>query len=190
MFKWFSLSSRPRAFEFRCAECGDLHRGSPSFSYAQPGFVFTVPEEERAARVRQTSDTCIVDDEFFFIRGVLELPIHGADEPFTWGVWASQSEESFRRYVDTFDADQSGDGSFGWLDVTMPGYAVPPGEGERVSLACNVQWRGAGERPLIEPQECDHPLYVDFTQGIPWDRAIALARLTMHGSGEAGQTEP
>jgi len=177
-FRLFERPRDPKVFEFRCGECGELHRGSPSFSYAEPPHSFAVPEAERATRIQLTSDTCVIDNDTFFIRGLLEIPIDGADEPFAWGIWVSQSRESFDRYVETFDQDQSGDGSFGWLTVTMPGYVDP--DAKPVDLACNVQWRGNRVRPRVVPQECDHPLYHDCANGISWDRAIDLAQHVMH----------
>jgi hypothetical protein len=51
------------------------------------------------------------------VRGLLEMAIAGATEPFLWGVWLTQSEDSFMRYLETFDYDQSGTSSFGWLPV-------------------------------------------------------------------------
>ncbi len=177
-FKLFERPRDPKVFEFRCGECSELHRGSPSFSYAKPPHYFAVPEAERAARIQLTTDTCVIDNDTFFIRGLLEIPIDGVDEPFAWGVWVSQSRESFERYVETFDKDQSGDGSFGWLSVTMPGYIDP--DAELADLACNVQWRGNGLRPLVVPQECNHLLYQDYTNGISWDRAIDMAQQVMH----------
>ena len=111
-----------KTFEFHCSACGQTHSGSPSFAYAYPPLFFSVPEHERQHRVRSSADTCIIDDEFFFVRTILEVPIIGAEEPFTWGVWVSQSRESFERYLSTYYQDQSGDRSFGWLTVTIPGY--------------------------------------------------------------------
>ncbi len=181
MSSWFSVSSKHKTFAYRCAECGAIHRGAPSFAVAEPQLCAAIPEDEREARVRLSSDLCVVDDETFFIRGVLELPIHGAAEPFTLGNWVSQSRESFERYVQTFDQDQSGDRSFGWLVVAMPGYTEREPDGKWPTLACDVHWRGVGDRPLIVPHECDHPLYHDCVDGIAWDRAVSLARLLMHG---------
>lgn len=181
-FRWFSLSGNQKVFEFRCACCGEIHRGSPSFGYEKPMLYFSLPEDQRAERIRLTSDTCVVDDDTFFIRGLIEIPIHDVEEPFSWGVWVSQSRESFDRYVETYDDDQSGNVSFGWLEVTMPGYS--DGELGWATLACDVHWQAEGDRPHIVPHACDHPLYRDVTEGISWDRAIELARLTMHPEGD------
>jgi hypothetical protein len=145
---------------------------------------WAIPEEDRAKRVKLTSDTCVIDDDTFFVRAVLELPIIGAKEPFTWGVWVSQSRESYTRYTATFQQDQTGEGSFGWLTVTMPGYAEQSVPLE--SLACDVRWGSGNLRPRIEPHPRDHPLYRDFADGITWERAVALAQLAMHGEEALG----
>lgn len=179
--KLFGLTSNPKSFQFRCSDCGEMHKGSPSFGYDTPFLYSTVPEEERADRAHLTSDICSIDDDTFFIRGVIEIPIHDVEDPLLWGVWVSQSQESFERYVASFDGDQSDDGSFGWLDVTMQGYDLTKDDEECETLGCDVSWQGFGARPLIVPQECDHILYRDCTNGISWDRAIELARLVMHG---------
>lgn len=62
----------------------------------------------------------------------------------------------------------------------MPGYDQTDEDEPLETLACNVIWQRKGKRPLIEPQECDRPLYKDFVEGISWDRAIELARLVIH----------
>lgn len=181
VFKWFALGNKPsKTFEFQCSDCGEIHRGSPSFGFDKPPYYFLIPESDRAERVKADADTCVVDDDAFFIRALLEIPIVDVEEPFAWGVWVSQSEESFKRYVETYDRDQSGDGSFGWLAVAIPGYVEGVDDGDWEELACDVNWRGDRHRPLISLHECDHRLYADFVNGISWDRAIELARRVMH----------
>lgn len=194
MRRLFGLGREPRTFEFKCVECGSIHRGSPSFSFGRPPLYHAVPEAEREARITFTRDTCLIapaaDDEdgqtHYFLRGVLEVPIIGAEEPFVWGVWVTQSEGSFMKYLETFDDDQSGISTFGWLSITWAPYnRTKPGE-DLENLACTVHWQRAGKRPLIELRECDHPLYVDQRDGISWDRAIEIARTVMHGEQPQG----
>ena len=180
-FSWFAVSDEPqKIFEFRCTCCDEIHRGSPSFAYTKPFSYFTVPEAERDERIEIDSDTCVIDGQEFYIRTILEIPIEGVEEPFTWGVWVSQSRASFERYIATYNDDQSGDSSFGWLTVTMPGYdRAGPGE-DLEHLACEVNWGPPGDRPVLVPHETDHPIFHDFTNGISWDRAIEHARQMMH----------
>jgi len=187
MARVFGTDENAKSFEFKCDCCGNIHRGSPSFAYQKPIFYFHVPEEEREDRIFLTSDLCVIDDETFLIRAILEISIDGVEEPFTWGVWVSQSEENFMRYQDTYDDDQSGTTTFGWLAATMPGYDELAEDGNLIHLKSSVIWQGPGDRPIVELQECDHPLYRDQRDGISWDRAVELAKLTMHGSdGQKG----
>lgn len=186
--RFWRHTKRADTFEFVCSYCGKTHSGAPSFSYDQPPQANSIPKEEWAERIKLNDDFCVIDQEDFFIRGLIEIPILGYDEPFLWGVWVSQSEESFWRYVDTFDQDQSGDGSFGWLSVTMPGYRrTGPGE-PLEAIPCDVEWQGKGDRPLVFPQEEDHPLAKDMAHGISVERAAELAVLTMHGATVPSET--
>lgn len=59
----------------------------------------------------------MIDDEFFFIRGCLELPVIGNDEPFIRGVWASLSKESVKRCHEIWDQEgrESESPFFGWF---------------------------------------------------------------------------
>lgn len=187
----FGLGRNPKTFEFECPDCGEIHSGSPSFAYAKPTYFFDVPESERDRRTKLSDDLCTISpasddadgETIYCIRVTLDVPIHGAPDPFCWGVWVTQSEESFQRYVDTFSGDQSGDGSFGWLAVTMPHYNLsPPGE-PFASLGCDVEWGAEGKRPKAIVQEAEHQLFVDQRDGISWKKAITLARAMMHPQG-------
>ena len=115
----------------------------------------------------------------YWIRATLDVPIHGADEPYCWGLWVSQSKESFERYAKTFDGDQSGDGSFGWCPVPMKYYRRS--DGSWPSLERDVEWFGGNERPKIVLRPSDDQLAIDQRDGISWDKAIEIARITMHG---------
>lgn len=61
---------------------------------------------------------------FAMVRGCLEIPVHGYEEPFSWGLWLSLSESSFREWVRTFYAQQRSDVRpfFGWLNTRLHGY--------------------------------------------------------------------
>ena len=82
-------------FRFECASCGTLHEGIPSFGWDFPAQYLAVPDGERARRVVLSDDACVIDDEWFFIRGCLEIPVHGYQEPLNYGVWLSLSRDSF-----------------------------------------------------------------------------------------------
>ena len=54
---------------------------------SEPGCFVT--DNESAASL--TSDDCVIDGTAFFVRGCIEIPVHGQADPFIWGVWVSLS---------------------------------------------------------------------------------------------------
>lgn len=189
MVRLLGIDARRRTFSFKCSLCDGLHEGPPSFAHKRPPYYFDVPEGERAARISITDDLCRIapseaagGDAIYCIRATLDIPIVGSEAPFCWGVWVTHSDAAYRRYEATFDADQTGDGSFGWLAVVMPHYRrTAPGE-YLEHLACDVAWGPRGQRPKVTVRACDHPLYADQVNGIEWETAVEIARLAMHGA--------
>jgi hypothetical protein len=127
-----------------------------------------------------SSDFCSITHEEgtdYFIRVVLEVPIHGVEEPFLWGVWVSLSEKSFTRYVETYDSPVEGDGFFGWVCNSISAY---PYAGTR---AADVVVQLGGQRPKVvlhrgDPE--DDSLVVDQVHGISVARAQQLAERALH----------
>ncbi|WAC73760.1 DUF2199 domain-containing protein [Roseateles sp. SL47] len=99
-------------FAFTCTCCGRLHEGSPSVAYSSPWHYSQLTDDEKTSLAKIDSDLCRIssgDQTDYFVRCVLEIPIHGVDDPFIWGVWSSLSEKSFRRYVETYNEPVNGD---------------------------------------------------------------------------------
>ena len=74
-------------FQFKCSSCGEIHKGMPSFGAQAPLSYYAVPEGQRDDRCSLGSDDCVIDGQHFFVRGCIEIPVHGEGEPFSWGVW-------------------------------------------------------------------------------------------------------
>ncbi|MCC6328201.1 MAG: DUF2199 domain-containing protein [Acidobacteria bacterium] len=153
---------------FKCYSCGKKHEGLPDIGAEYPDPYFDVPENERVNRVIVTSDLCSIDDEEFFIRGVIEIHVHGQDARFGLGVWVSLKKENFQCYVDNFDTDEIGP-FFGWLSNRLECYAD-----DTFSLKTMTHFRGGKTRPFIEVEPTDHPLAVDQREGISIERAWEL----------------
>lgn len=149
-------------FRFKCATCDEWHEGMPTFGAEAPLYYYSVPPEEREERCELSSDTCIVDGEFFFVRGCIEIPVADADEPFAWGVWVSIKRSNFFEYMDKFESpDRAALGPyFGWLSANFRVY--PDSE----NLKTNLHLREPGLRPLIELEPTNHPLAVEQRVGI------------------------
>jgi hypothetical protein len=124
-------------------------------------------------------DTCILDGESFFIRGVIEIPILGSSDRFGIGVWVSQKQENFRRYVENFNSDEIGP-FFGWLSNEITFY-----QPSTLTLKTMAHFRGGDLRPSIVVEPTEHPLAMDQHHGIRLDRAWQI----VHHYGFAGAAE-
>jgi hypothetical protein len=163
-------------FRFECATCGSVHEGIPSFGWEYPAQYLAIPEAERATRATLSDDACVIDDEWFFVRGCLEIPVHGYHEPLSFGVWLSLSRASFARYAQMFDevGRASGARFFGWLCTAIPGYP------DTQLLKTMVQVRAWPTRPYVELERTDHPLAIEQREGVsPW-RVQQLVERIMH----------
>jgi len=153
---------------FKCPDCGELHEGSPSVAYRAPYYWSEEYREKDPEKSKLDSDVCIIEEQYFFIRCVMRIPIIGEEEPFLWGVWVSQSKDNYRHYVETFHASPER-ATFGYLSNRLGGYE------DTLGLKTMAHWQSNGQRPWIELEPSDHALYQDWSQGISWDRAGALA---------------
>ncbi|MCB2409536.1 DUF2199 domain-containing protein [Hymenobacter lucidus] len=150
---------------YLCACCGQLHEGLPDVGFAKPDPYFTIPQAEREERIELTTDTCVINNEEFFIRGLIELPVHGQETTFGLGVWVSQKDENFETYRRNPDTADIGP-YFGWLCSDIPAF------GSTSSLKTMVHFQGNGLRPWIELEPTDHPpLAVAQRDGISLERA-------------------
>ncbi|MFT4792363.1 MAG: hypothetical protein ACJAVR_001722 [Paracoccaceae bacterium] len=180
-------------FEFTCSDCFEVHKGAPSFAFAQPAEAHILPPADHAERVELSGELCIIrpDDEnpfgeaMYFIRADLAIPIYGEQRPFTWGVWAEVAEDDFYEHVDASGEDRRGAACRGMLAVTLPDYDEREDDEDVAQLPCTLQW-GAGARPKITLDDGDHPLATDQRDGIAQERAAMLATIMLHGRAEDG----
>jgi len=165
-------------FHFHCASCGQTHEGMPTFGSAAPLAYYAVPENERSRRCQLGTDGCVIDNDFFFVRGCVEIQVHGQPEPFVWGLWVSLSKQNF---IEWYGAENQAKRShlgpyFGWLDAALKVYP------EAMNLKTRVHLRDNGIRPYIELEPTDHPLAVEQREGISVQRVAAIYGAMVHDS--------
>lgn len=164
------------SLSFTCSCCGEAYRGLPSFGCIAPDYYRGETAAGRGEACSLTEDLCTVGGQYFFVRGVLEVPILGTDTCFGWGVWSSLSEANFKRYVALFDAEEVAEEApyFGWLSNRLPEYP------STLNLKLDVHLQNGGLRPLFELHPQDHPLAEEQRTGISRERAVALAERLLH----------
>jgi len=109
-------------YEWRCHCCGQVFDTLPmSYGTRAPDYWQDIPESQYDRRNFLTSDACVIDGRDRFIRGCIELPVHGQDDSFVWGVWVSLSEKSFARVHELRDEPVRSDEPpmFGWLSTNL-----------------------------------------------------------------------
>ncbi len=93
---------------WKCGTCEEWHVGPClDFGYHAPYYWRKEYEDDNRragllptgsknpAKTFLNEDYCVINDEDFFVRGLIRLPIIGTAEDFCWGVWGSLSSENF-----------------------------------------------------------------------------------------------
>lgn len=163
---------------YKCRCCGEYHHDLPlRYGSQAPVYYFAISEEERSERCLLSPDQCIIDKQYFFIVGNLEIPVIGSNEKFSWDVWVSLSQVNFERVSELWEqlGRESEPPYFGWLSTRLPGYP------NTVNLKTLVHTRQVDLRPYIELEASDHPLAIEQWEGITWDRVQEIAESVLHG---------
>jgi hypothetical protein len=117
----------------------------------------------------------MVEARDHFIRCTLEIPIHNFDDTFMWGVWLRIAYEDFIDYWEHFEENDREGHYTGWLGNRLPVYP------DTLGLAGSANLQPHGRRPVIALDPSDHPLSIDYHNGISWEKAVEIAGIAMHG---------
>lgn len=169
------------ALTFHCTGCGEEHDLADLSLYADaPAQWRALSGAERADSVLG-DETCLIRTKeegiSHFMRAVLEVPIAGKEATFSWGVWVSLSEKSFKEVMAHWEDPARADLGpyFGWLCTEVPGYP------KTMFLKTSVRQREVGVRPLVILEPTEHPLAVHQRQGIPQEELQRIVTEELHG---------
>ncbi|MFD3869359.1 DUF2199 domain-containing protein [Streptomyces sp. NPDC058623] len=128
-----------------------------------------------------SSEQCVINAQHYFVKGMIEIPVIGSAEVFSWGVWVSLSPENFSRTADLWNTPgrESESPYFGWLTTDLRLYPRTT-----LNLKTRVHTRPVGERPSVELELTDHPLAVEQRTGITLDRVREIAAAFLHPTGD------
>ncbi|MFL5242350.1 MAG: DUF2199 domain-containing protein [Gemmataceae bacterium] len=164
---------------FTCRSCGKHHKQTPmDFGFERPSYYYSIPKSQRKKRCSLTSDLCVVDNEYFFIRGCLEIPVWGLPKPFVWGVWTSLSQANYKRTLAVWNKSTrvKEPPYFGWLSSLLPPDLYP----DTLQLKTMVHTRKLKERPLVILESTDHPLAVEQREGMTLKRLKTVVGAILH----------
>ena len=169
-----SAAARPQG-PWTCARCGEEHDGLVHLAaFAPDPWTGDEAYEDNAdLRLRGdflSEDFCVMDGKYFFVRGVLEIPVQGVADTFGFGCWSTLSRGNFDRYLCGFDdGDYPDMGPWGgWLSNRVSDYVGTEPE------ALWVYPQLDRIRPRFRIQNPSHPLAIDQAKGITPERALEL----------------
>lgn len=173
---------------WKCGSCDEWHTGpaldfgfdepyswEESYEKASRWSVLPSGTIEKPSRSFLDEDYCAINDEYFFVRGLIHLPIIGTTETLCWGVWGSLSSPNFENLL-RLEHDPSRaklPPMFSWLNTRIADYP------DTLNLKMYVHIQEANLRPRFELQPSDHQLAQEYHHGITPERVkeIMLRRL-------------
>lgn len=166
---------------FLCGTCGQTHEGVPlSFAAELPDMYANMSESDRGTRALISSDQCIVDETWFFIRGCLEIPVLDSNEVFIWGLWASVKEEVFNEISESWEEEGRETRRGPFKARLANSLSVYP---ETLNLKLRIVIQPLGTRPLFILEEEDHALAKSQQHGISRLEATELSATLLHIQG-------
>ena|SRR5215813_5074903 len=158
---------------WKCSSCEEWHKG-PCLDFGFSSPLYWSAEDESAfenappaddAEFPSTfldEDYCAINNEYFFVRGNIELPIIGTAKTFNWGVWGSLSRDNFAICLRTNDDPKRVElePMFSWLSSQIDQYP------DTRSLKMYAHMQEPGFRPKFELEPTDHPLAQEYYNGI------------------------
>ncbi len=165
---------------FICGSCAEEHPGLPSdYAFGLPDDLYNLSFLDKYRRTRSNADLCTLDEERYFIRGVLPIPFTESEGSFGLGIWAEASKAEHDLYLDGYYDDLTDNAPFAArMANDVPGY-------ESLNLPVDVQFRFGNDRPLFVCRPADdHLLAQEQRAGISNSRHHEI--LAGFGFFEAG----
>jgi hypothetical protein len=142
-------------------------------SYRMPDVIASMEETEIENQCRYTNDYVVCNDEYFYIRCVIPLPVQEAARNYCIGAWAQVSQNSFNRIWELWDEDdQSSEPAIHGM-LANDVHLNTNSENSKIE----VQLMGAKSRPTITIKDSDCSLYKEQQSGITIHRASEYSDL-------------
>ena len=160
---------------FVCSLCGEHHdERLLDIRLGLPDVVHALDADERRRRAWLADDFAVLDDERFFVRGLLELPIPELDGRFAYGSWVEVSMPDFQELMrHWYDEAQFDD-----VECTVAN-ELEPYRGT-LGLRATLRATAPDRLPAIELAAAAHELVGAQHDGISLRRSDELAAVVLH----------
>lgn len=170
---------------WKCKSCKRMRNtDAPQiFFCSNPHDFEDLDDEAKQSRAKVSADLCSIDNQRFFVRALVEIPIN-SEEPKTgtekshlmiWGVWVQLDARDFFLLMEKWN-DDSEMQLKGTLNNIMPEYE------NTLNQPVMLTTRKGGMRPLVTFDILEHPLAQDQKNGISWVKFENLVDTLIHSS--------
>jgi hypothetical protein len=162
---------------FVCSVCGEHHdERLLDIRLGLPGAIHALDGDERAQRAWLADDFAVLDDERFFVRGLLELPIPELGSRFGYGTWLEVSMPDFQELMRRWHSDEQFDPVGCVVANELEPYR------ETTGLAATLRATSPDKLPMVELDDAPHVLVREQQHGIGAARADELAAVVLHAA--------
>jgi hypothetical protein len=156
-----------------CSCCGQEHGALPfSLSADFPDAYVGLTVDERKTRASLSSEQCIIDQEQFYVRGCIEIPVRGTNGVFLWGVWAKVEDQVFDAISEHWDSEGRETKIGPYDGLLANSLSIYP---KTLDLKLKIQIMPVGVRPLFRIEDEDHSLAIEQRYGITQEHAQEYA---------------
>jgi len=142
-------------------------------SYRLPDAIACMSEDEIEEQCKYTNDYVVCNDEYFYIRCIISLPVQSSSRDYGIGAWAQVSPNSFNRIWELWsEDDQSSEPPIHGL-LANDVHLNTNSEDSKIE----VQLTGAKSRPMITIKDPECSLYIEQKNGITIHRASEYSDL-------------
>jgi hypothetical protein len=160
---------------FVCSVCGEHHdERMLDIRMGLPDEIHALDEAEREQRAWIAEDFAVLDEEWFYVRGLLELPIPELESRFAYGAWAEVPRRDFKKLQKRWLDPRQFKPLTCWLANELTPYVGT------TRLKATLRPVSENQLPLLELEEAPHELVRDQRQGISVQRADELAAVVLH----------
>jgi hypothetical protein len=166
LLKFFKKDKKE--FSYKCSKCGKLYEETLlCFGTDYPNYYYEIPESQRKKRIQLQKSLCIIDEEHYFHRGRLIIPIVDYDKDLIFNVWTTISKDNFEKRNKYWENPNRIDNEpyFGWLQTIIPMYE------STLNIKTIAIEQEVGLIPIIRSIEDNHQLTIDQNSGINYQKA-------------------
>lgn len=152
----------------QCSCCGKMvSRENIELTFKKPDDLVSLTEEELESRCKFNSGIFILDEEYYYIRAVLPLPVKETQENYNLGVWVQLPEKEFEVVWRLWDDENQ------HLNPPLQGIlanSIPLTSASKNSFIL-LHLKGTKSRPEVEVLNENCSLFSEQKNGISLHRA-------------------